>query len=411
MTAALQAPVLAGLRSARRWHDPKPSFLLRTLGIRVDDPRFARLKQALWQGDPLADEVAAWIHANKGGWQLFQQALEQGIASIADAPEPFRALFARIDRRPDWVDDALMRRGANAVLRSGLIGSTALGAVSLVVGYSADAAVKPLAMTGNLRDGAKKRLSETSRWTVDCAQSGTLARDSDGFRSTVRVRLMHAFIRNSLRRREDWRFEDWGEPILQLDMVATQLEFSTLFILGCGVQGLVFDADEREGIMHYYRYICWLMGVDEELQPRNFREGLELSAMLLSTADMQPDDDSIDLTRGFYGAVQALLAEGPLGKPFAHVMLHRNAVLSRLFLTDRIADRMQVPKTSWRLPVLASSAVIFGADRLLGLVPATRRWRDRIGHQLFAGALVPENRGFIPTIDGRPVVADSVAAT
>ena len=75
MTASLS---LAGLRTARRWRDPQPSLLLKALGIDLDDLRFVRLKQSLWQGDPLADAVAAWIHANKGGWQLFQRALEQG---------------------------------------------------------------------------------------------------------------------------------------------------------------------------------------------------------------------------------------------------------------------------------------------------------------------------------------------
>ena len=53
-----------------------PSLLLKALSIGLDDPRFARLKQSLWLGDLLADAVAAWIHANKGGWQLFQQALK-----------------------------------------------------------------------------------------------------------------------------------------------------------------------------------------------------------------------------------------------------------------------------------------------------------------------------------------------
>lgn len=406
MTAALS---LAALRTARRWRDPKPSLLLKALGISLDDPRFVRLKQSLWQGDPLADAVAAWIHANKGGWQLFQQALEQGVASLEAPPESFRAFFAHIEQRPVWVDDALMRRGAHAVLRSGLLGTTALGSVSLMIGYAADAAVKPLAMTGNLSGGAKKRLSETSRWTIDCALSQTLPRDSEGFRSTVRVRLMHAFIRGSLRQRSDWRFEDWGEPIMQLDMVATQLEFSSIFIAGCAAQGLVYDGAERDAIMHYYRYICWLMGVDEDLQPRTFREGLEMMAILYATSDMQPDADSVALTRGLFDATRDIMAEQEGGEWFKAIMGYRAAALSRLMLSDRVADFMEVPKARFKLPLLAGSAVIFTADKLLGLTPATRAWRDRLGHQLFQQALKPENRGFIPTIAGRAVVRDSVA--
>ncbi len=409
--SASQVSSLADLRSASRWRDPRSSLLLKVLGIGLDDPRFARYKQALWQGDPLADEVAAWIHANKGGWQLFQQALEQGVDSLASVPAPFRAFFDHIERRPHWVDDDLMRRGAHAVLRSGLIGTTALGSVSLMIGYAADAAVKPLAMTGNLSGGAKKRLSETSRWTIDCALSETLPRDSEGFRSTVRVRMMHAFIRGSLAQRPDWRADDWGAPIQQLDMMATQLEFSTIFMAGCAAQGLVYSHAEREAIMHYYRYICWLMGVDEDLQPRTFREGLEAAAIIMATSDMQPDADSAALTRGLFGASRDIMAEQQGAEWFKAFMGYRAAALSRLMLSDRVADRMEVPPARSRLPLLAGSALIFAADRLLGLAPATRAWRDRLGRQMFQQALKPENFGFIPTISGRAVVKDSVAVS
>lgn len=408
MTASIPPSALVGLRTARRWRDPKPSLLLKALGISLQDPRFAAMKQALWQGDPLADAMALWIHANKGGWALFQRALEAGIGSLENPPQAFVDFFARIDQRPYWVDDDLMRRGAHAVLRSGVLGTTALGSVSLMIGYAADAAVKPLAMTGNLSGGARKRLSETSRWTIDCALSGTLPRDSEGFRSTVRVRMMHAFVRNSLRQRPDWRFEDWGEPIMQLDMVGTQLEFSTVFMAGCAAQGLVYDRAEREAIMHYYRYICWLIGVDEALQPRTFREGLETAAIIMATSDMQPDEDSIALTRGLFGASRELMAEQEGAQWFKDLMSYRGAALSRLMLTDALADRMEVPPARSKLPLLAGSALIFAADRLLGLNSRTRQWRDRLGHELFQQALKPENRGFIPTIAGRAVVAESV---
>ena len=75
MTVASPVPSLGSIPGASRWRDPRPSPLLRLLGIRTDDPRFARLKQALWQGDPLADAVADWVQSTRGGWALFQQAL------------------------------------------------------------------------------------------------------------------------------------------------------------------------------------------------------------------------------------------------------------------------------------------------------------------------------------------------
>lgn len=401
-----QQPVSA-IKSAKRWQDPKPSLMLKMLGISLDDPRFSYFKQALWKGDPLADNVAQWIHANRGGWAMFQQALSQGIDSLDNPPEPFVALFKQVDKRPHWVNDELMRQGAKAVLRSGMYGSTALGSFSLMIGYAADAAVKPLAMTANLSKGARKRLSETSRWTIDCALSETLPRHSEGFYSTLKVRLMHAFIRQSLRQREDWSFEAWGEPILQLDMVATQLEFSTVFIAGCAVQGLLFSRAEREAIMHYYRYVCWLMGVDEILQPTNFREGIEVAAIIKAISNMSPDQDSVALTQGLFNATQELLKEQPGAEWVKDLLHYRSAALTRLMLTDEVSDRMGVPAAPLKSSVLLGSLLTLAMDQGLGLTSKGRAWRDRIGTHQFVNALQANNYGFVPTIEGRKVVAEA----
>lgn len=398
------------IRGARRWKDPQATMGLRLLGIKTADPRFAQLKKSLWEGDVLADEVANWIQANRGGWALFQQALTQGIHSQPDAPECFKALFAQVDRRPSWVNDELMQHGANAVLRSGLYGSTALGACSLMIGYAADAAVKPLAMTANLSQGARKRLSETSRWTIDCATSGILTRHSEGFHSTLRVRLMHAFVRQSLKAHPEWQFDAWGEPIMQLDMVATQLEFSTVFIAGCAAQGLLFSAKEREAIMHYYRYVCWLMGVDEALQPTTFREGLELAAMLHATSNMSPDQDSVALTTGLFNALRDIVNDQP-GAPWVkQLMMYRSAALTRLMLGDDVSNRMQVPPAPAKASILLMSAATLLVDQSLGLTRVGRKLRNRIGRQQFIAGSEANNFGFIPTMKGKILVAEASAA-
>lgn len=404
-TASFQPPCPA----PSRWRDPVATPLMRLLGVRTDDPRIKRLKAALWQGDPLADAAALWLQRHRGGWQQFQQAVDHGIATLNDPAPELIAFFAQVEQRPDWVDDDLMRDGARAVLRSGLIGTTALGSVSLMIGYASAAAVKPLAMTGNLTGYARKRLSETSRWTVDCARSETLSRDSAGFRSTVRVRMMHAIVRQTLLKHPDWRLQDWGLPIMQHDMVATQLEFSTVFIAGCAAQGLVYGRHEREAIMHYYRYVCWLTGVDEALQPRTFREGLEVAALIAASSSQTPDADGIALTQGLFKAVHDGLADGGGPAWLQALLRYRAAAVTRLVLTDALSDQLQVPAITSKLPLLAGSAITLIADRALGLLPVTRLWRDRIGRQLFENALAPQNFGFVPTLAGKPLVTSSSA--
>ena len=62
-------------------------------------------------------------------------------------------------------------------------------------GYRSQAAVKPLAMTGALERMVVRRIAETSRFVLDVTGSETLPRASEGWKSTARVRLMHAIAK------------------------------------------------------------------------------------------------------------------------------------------------------------------------------------------------------------------------
>src|SRR5262245_4695173 len=76
---------------------------------REDEPspqRWREIGEALMHGDPPMDRLVQWMFASglaKARAQ-FEQAIERGIDSVPDAPEPLREFFALVDRRPDWVD-------------------------------------------------------------------------------------------------------------------------------------------------------------------------------------------------------------------------------------------------------------------------------------------------------------------
>ena len=162
--------------------------------------QMASIRQAMLAGDPLADAVVAMYHRLPAGQgrKLLDQALEQGLHTLDDPPEELPALFHQVDHEPIWLDRAQLRLACEVSHRVGLAGELVLRNLSLMGGYLAAAAAKPLAFTGELDRMANRRLVETGKFWIDVTTPGGLERDRDGFKSAVRVRLMHAQVRAML---------------------------------------------------------------------------------------------------------------------------------------------------------------------------------------------------------------------
>jgi hypothetical protein len=280
---------------AYRWREPSGDMLLpispilmKALGVKVrpDDPRVERLKQALFEDDPVADAAVAWMHGDPARREAFERVLERG----GEPPPELRALFAEVDRVPDWLDRKMVRLGTETLMRVGRGAVYALGGASLMSGYLSCGAVKPLVRTGALTRAARRRLAETGMYIHDLASSKELHRFSPGVKSSVRVRLLHSMIRMRQRSSPDWNLEAWGIPINQRDMIGTHLEFTVAFIGGLTALGYLISRKEREALMHMWRYVGHLMGIRADLLPATFNEGIEL-AWIFNATEKGPDED------------------------------------------------------------------------------------------------------------------------
>lgn len=364
-----------------RWRDPDDDpapwtlHLTRHFGAPSADPlRREAVRAGLRKGDPQADALVDWMAAEKGkGWRLFDQALTKGIDTI-DAPAPaLAAFFAQIDRRPDWVQDDLLRLGCQAALSVGPLLRYALGSGTLMVGYCSSAIARVLMMTGALGDRTYKRLEETGKFAVDIFASGTLGRFSTGFASAVRVRVMHAMVRRSLTKDPRWRPDDWGLPVNQADMSATALAFSLGMVGPLIDLGLELTAAEKEGIVHLWRYVGYIMGVEEDLLPDSYAQASSLFSLLVRS---QPDadDDSRALSVALLGAGREALAglPQPWGRWLADLDAAAYAGVSRHIIGRTAADTLGLPDTGWRLLPRVMRPAIVAANGLRRLGPARK---------------------------------------
>lgn len=268
------------------------------LGIRNPDAQqWRRLGERLTVGDEPMDRLVEWM-SSAGMAQmrpLFEKALAEGVGNVPDAPEPLREFFLRVETVPEWVDPDKLRKGRRALLRGGSDGMSIARDVSLLGGYQFSGFNKTLLRTGALEKGSNKRFAETMQWAMDVISDGGLEPLGVGYRSTLHVRLIHAFVRRHVAAMPDWRAEEWGLPVNQTDMAATLVGALVAPPVASLAMGIVPAPGELDAIAHLTRHVGWLIGVEDEWLPRSFRDSIRV-LYHTSTALAVPDETTQQLS-------------------------------------------------------------------------------------------------------------------
>ena len=327
---------------------------------------------------------------------MMETALTSGIDAVDDAPESLRALFSELGGVPRWVEWSRFPRAGRLFFRSHAAGGIVLGAKSLTLGYCSPAGNKPLVMTGRLDADVGLRLAETSRFVQAVCSDGGMRRHGAGFAISVKVRLMHAQVRHLLRQSGRWRNESWGAPINQHDMVATTLLFSLIFLDGIRQFGVSVEPEEAEDYLHLWRYVGYVMGVEEALLPTCVRDAREAADLIFAT-QAPPDDDSRALVHRLLSAPEQH-ARTESERKEAERRIRLGHGFMRSLLGDELADHLDLRRDGYRYVVPALRPCVFGAERLrrrLGLVDqAAQRAGER--YWRFAAKLGAPHRFAMP---------------
>ncbi len=168
--------------------------------------------------------------------------LEENAAS----DEVLGHLWTEVNTVPPWVCWEQIARGQECFYRYGGPALTGLAFQSLLGGMGATRVVEVLSRTGGFSaKAARKRLFETTQHILQCTQSvQSIQPGGDGHASSIRVRLLHAAVRQRImklatQRPDYYSVEKYGIPINDLDCIATIGTFSaTLIWLSLPRQGI-----------------------------------------------------------------------------------------------------------------------------------------------------------------------------
>ncbi|MDN5893623.1 MAG: DUF2236 domain-containing protein [Nocardioides sp.] len=352
------------------------------LALRRFGERAATYFAGMWEGDSLADAfVDDFTTIGHGrGMRMLRKACREGIAAVEDAPDSLSAIFAQLDDTPDWIDLDAVYAGATHFARYTRQAGIVLGAASLVSGYANSVASRPLELTGRYVENAGMRTIEVGAWLLAVNAEGGLERYGDGFELTVRVRIIHALVRQHLRDSPDWDEAAWGVPIPQAFLAYTLVEFCLIPLRGMRAVGAPYLPHEVETYYRLWRYVGHLLGIRAELLPVDEAGQRELEDLYLLTRP-EVDDYCRRLVRAINDEFLVLEIEELLPRRLHGLAPPTVHALERVFLGDDIADELGVPPSRMKYAVRVVGPLLGLVNAVIDRVPGTLPLRTRLGRR------------------------------
>jgi hypothetical protein len=361
--------------SAREWSErfARPMLALAGAGARMRGAELEALKASLLQRD---ERAAALVRAVRERHEVtmpqVRTAISDGVDAVPGAPPPLRDFFAGVEDRPAWVQDELLERGGAAARRVGRDGFDILAFGSLLGGYRSGGALQPLVRSGRIAEETLKRVGETGQWWLAVTAPGGMARDGRGWRLSVHVRVMHAFVNDALEQDPDWDWGFRGVPISQYDLAGTIGSFSTSYLLHARALGIRVPPEDAAAIMHLFSYAGWLMGVDERWLPHTERVGRRVLGNIIAGFSA-PEPSSRALGAGLIG----MHDRAPGVRPWRRAYERERALSMATFLNlgHGMRDVGQPLRPPW-YPALRIAANVLWTH-LVGRLPGGRTILDR----------------------------------
>ena len=375
-----------------RWRDPYQAEpwaeriqKLLILTGKKDEKEIEKWRLAYFAGDPVADRLIAWMHGigMRRGWSDFDLALSEGIERVENPSEELKEFFAEVDAVPDWLDRDALRRACRFGLR-GALHTQFTEFSALLGGYAIAGLAKPLVATRALDDVAAKRVAETVKFIRDVFISEGLGRYSVGFKTTIRVRILHALVRHNLLK-QDWDTYHWGIPLNQSDSVATLLGFSVASMMNRRALGCIITPSEGRDFMLLWRYVGNLLGIEDRLIPKTEWEGLKLLPLLTASQE-GPDAESLKLAKSLLDTVYTEWPRTFLGRILARCEISFRVAITRYLFGNTHADSLDLPKVYlWRpIPLLVVTPLLLLSEVIRFLLPGGSYLAYRYGDRWLA---------------------------
>ena len=346
-----------------------------------------RIRNYTMMGDKVADAYAALIpeYGFRALVSMLEQACDQGVESVEDAPAELISFIRSMEATPDWVDMAMVEEGAkHERIPLGTISPFAIRGAFIATFMNKYTAL-PMTMTGTLTDEKSvRRVFETASFFTATAMPRAMERFNPGFKAAAKVRLMHSMVRFNIMRTGKWDVLTYGIPIPQVDQMPAGLIGIFLLSYKLLAQGRTDFTPAERARVEMARYRCFLLGLPEDLLGETPQEIVDLmTARTLSLRETYDDETCGELVKG---TMDAELFTDPSLTGRLHRWMERG--FSKYFLIQNFcegkvarAEAMGVHyKFKDKVATACALATIVSSSNLCDLgmkIPGVRRWLDR----------------------------------
>ena len=299
----------------------------------------------LYQWDRVGDQVIHDLFTKTGfsggNASLFDYIDQKPLAEAQK--DVFDNFFRHVDPDPEWLDRRKLQIGAELSRRPGLTSLIVLRDYCLMGGYESAAINKPLIYTGALKKGAAKRLTETVEFWVQIMKEDALEIPNTGFKSVLSTRMIHSFSRVNILEKTDWDSNKWGIPLNSWDMLATNLGFSLVFLVGLRRMGIQPSEEEVDGLFHLWKYIGYLLGIPIQIIPENENEAIE-ALFYWTMTQREGDGDTLALATALKD--EPIHAYYPKQALMRQMMREIHLYYNRYLLGDYSCNQLGLPSTT-----------------------------------------------------------------
>ena len=299
-------------------------------------------------GDPPADRVVedlAAAYSPDEVHSLIASALRDPFDLPDGLPDSLKRLVSDASAIPDWYDPELAQAATRGFIRNSNIIPAALAGAAIVEGFSTLIS-KSFRIRGRITQNGVRRLRQNLAHLADQYLPGGMEPGGDGWRLTLRIRLVHAQSRMLLKASDEWDSAAHGMPISAAHHMLASTTFSARVLHHARRLGARFDDMEWEGYVHVWRYTAWILGVPDALLFEDYeaaRRRFEIGML----CEPVPDDDAIIMANSIVNSAPLLLGVKDPGerRPFATFIYQ----VCRELIGDELADHFLFPP-SQRIP-------------------------------------------------------------
>lgn len=293
--------------------------------------------------DPLADaaiESLANLRTSEIN-RLIRAGMDRKPGAMAQAPRQLREFFEQVEMTPPWWDPAESRQGCRAfhdysdLFIPSFFVATVQNAATLIA--------KAFYATGrvNSRFGPR-RIRQNTRHFIEIMLPGALDRSGEGWRLSVRIRLVHAQIRWLIRTEGNWNEERYGVPLSSAHMAMASANFSASCLGFARKMGARLDREACASFMQIWRYASWLIGTPEVLLFAGDEAKTNELYRIARICEPSPSHESVAIAKALFEALPSIA--GQSAPRDVRKMVSNAHRIARALLGHGLSDGLGIPR-------------------------------------------------------------------